>query len=98
VSVLFVEPRYVVTAGSGLALYVAGRVGAGKLVCDPEEDCAEQSTELAYGGGGGLLLRLSSRLSLDLGSQYFSTQYTVANGDKTRAGYVLARIGLSIGL
>jgi hypothetical protein len=98
ISVIFVEPRYVLTAGRRAALYVPGRAGVGQLQCDPAEDCEEQSWEAAYGGGGGVLLLLGSRVSLDLGSQFFSTSYTLASGDKTSPGYILARLGLSIGL
>jgi hypothetical protein len=98
VSSIFVEPRYVVTAGSKLAVYLAGRVGMSQLVCSPEEDCAEQSWEAAYGGGAGLLYLLGSRVSLDLGSQYFATRYSTATGGTINTGYVLARLGLSVGL
>jgi hypothetical protein len=98
VSVGFLEPRYVVLVNSFAALYLAGRLGIGQLVCSPAEDCPEQEYDLALGGGGGVLIRLSSRLALDLGSQYFTTEYAIADGSKRRAGYVLARVGLSIGL
>jgi hypothetical protein len=100
VSVLFAEPRYVVTAASTVAVYLAGRVGLGQLICNPEGDCAPQSAGLALGGGGGLLFKLSSRVSFDLGGQYFSTEYTNAPtvGGKTRTGFILARLGVSIGL
>ena len=98
VSVGFVEPRYVITANSRLALYLAGRLGIGKLLCDPREDCAEQSLQPAFGGGGGLLVKLGSRVSMDIGSQYFATRYNTVGNTTTSAGYVLARLGLSVGL
>lgn len=99
VPVLFLEPRYVVTASSAVALYLAGRVGISSLQCSPKEDCPKQSSEPALGGGAGLLFALGSRVSLDIGSQYFSTRYTPATAaDKIWAGYLLARAGLSIGL
>lgn len=99
VPVLFLEPRYVVTASSAVAVYLAGRVGIGSLKCNPEEDCATQGNEPALGGGAGVLVALGARVSLDLGSQYFSTRITTATGsDKIWAGYLLARAGLSIGL
>jgi len=100
VSVGFVEPRYVVAANNRLALYLAGRLGASKLLCDPKQDCAEQSLQLAVGGGGGVLVKLGGRVSIDLGSQYFATKYNNAEtvGGTTSAGYVLARLGLSVGL
>jgi opacity protein-like surface antigen len=98
VSVLFLEPRYVAVAGSSAALYLAGRVGASQLVCSPADDCVEQEWDVALGGGAGVLIRLSNRVAIDVGSQYFSTRYDIAAGEKRRAGYVLARLGLSIGL
>ncbi|HEX9895150.1 MAG TPA: hypothetical protein VGA78_14560 [Gemmatimonadales bacterium] len=98
VSVGFLEPRYVLLASTLAALYVAGRAGVGQLVCSPAADCVEQEIDVALGGGGGILLRLSRRVAMDIGSQYFSTRYDVAGGAKRRAGYVLARLGLSIGL
>ena len=100
VSVLFVEPRYILAAGSQAALYVAGRGGVGQFVCTPASSCPEQAWELAFGGGGGVLVRLSERAAIDLGSQFFSFQYTLANppGAKSRPGYLLARVGLSLGL
>jgi hypothetical protein len=100
VSLGFLEPRYVVAASSAVALYVAGRVGVGSLICDPSDDCAEQDLEPTFGGGGGLLFQVGQRLAIDLGSQFFSTQFTrsAPTGAKSRTGYVLARLGLSLGL
>lgn len=86
----FIEPRYVVAAGSTVAAYVAGRLGAGKLVCS--EECLAQDTNLSYGGGGGLLVKLSRRVSADLGVQYFQVSGDVSSG------YGMVRAGLGIGL
>lgn len=86
----FIEPRYVIAAGSMVAVYVAGRLGAGKLVCN--KDCQAKETNLSYGGGGGLLFKLSRRLSADLGAQYFQV-----SGDLS-SGYAMIRAGLGIGL
>jgi opacity protein-like surface antigen len=91
-SLVFVEPRYVVTAGQAIAVYVAGRLGVGKLICSEPTDCAEPTTNLSYGGGGGLLFRLNRRLSVDLGAQYFAV-----NGDFS-SSYALIRAGLGVGL
>ncbi len=86
----FIEPRYVVSAGNAAALYVAGRLGYGTLVCS--EECNANDAYLTYGGGGGVLVRLSSRMALDLGGQYF-----IAN-DTFDSGYAMLRVGLGIGL
>ena len=88
----FMEPRVVLAARRGVALYLAGRVGAGKLVCSNPDECAPQKTNIGYGGGGGLLVRLSSRLSADLGGQYFEVR-----GDLP-SGYAMIRAGLGFGL
>ncbi|HEX9164287.1 MAG TPA: hypothetical protein VF862_00135 [Gemmatimonadales bacterium] len=98
ISTLFVEPRYVFAAAQRTAFYAAGRIGAGLLQCDPEQACAEQAWEPAYGGGGGLLFLLGTRVSIDLGAQFFATRYTLASGEKASPGYFMARLGLSIGL
>lgn len=86
----FLEPRYVVAASNAAALYVAGRLGYGSLVCS--EACNANDAYLTYGGGGGVLLRLTQRMALDLGGQYF-----IAN-DTFDSGYAMVRIGLGIGL
>lgn len=91
-SLAFVEPRLVVTAGSGVAVYVAGRVGVGKLVCSQSGQCNTGGTNASYGGGGGLLFRFSKRLSGDLGAQFFQV-----SGDLS-SGYAMARAGLGVGL
>lgn len=98
VSVGFLEPRYVVLVGSRAAAYLAGRIGVSQLVCNPVEDCTDQGAHFAVGGGGGVLVRMGTRVALDIGSQYFSTQYDIAAGQTQTAGYVLARLGLSVGL
>lgn len=87
----FVEPRIVVAAGRWVAFYLAGRVGAGKLTSrSPDFDV--RGTSIGYGGGGGLLFRLSGRLSGDLGAQYFEVR-----GDLP-SGYAMIRAGLGFGL
>jgi hypothetical protein len=88
----FIEPRYVVAAGSSVALYLAGRVGVGKLVCSESGTCNTGGTNATYGGGGGLLFRLSQRFSADLGGQFFQV-----SGDLS-SGYAMVRAGLSVGL
>lgn len=85
----FIEPRFVVVSGGGVGLYAAGRLGLGKLVCS--EQCASK-TYATYGGGGGALLRVSRRVAIDLGLQYFQVS------DTFDSGYVMVRTGLGIGL
>lgn len=86
----FLEPRYVVVAGDRAAGYLAGRLGYGTLVCS--EACNASDGYVTYGGGGGVLLLLSGRSALDIGAQYFTSNDTFASG------YLLLRLGLSVGL
>lgn len=88
----FVEPRVVLGASGGVAFYLAGRAGVGKLVCSESGQCDTGGTNASYGGGGGLLLRLSRRLSGDLGAQYFQVS------GKLSSGYTMIRAGLGVGL
>lgn len=89
-SLVFLEPRYVVAAGSTVAFYLAGRVGFGDFVCS--EQCNAESSKITVGGGGGLLIKLTSRFSLDLGGQWFQVD------DRRNSSYGMARAGLSVGL
>jgi len=86
----FIEPRLVLTAGRMVALYGATRVGIGKLVCGTQ--CAANRTDFTYGGGGGLLFRLSRRLSSDLGAQLFQVTGSLSQS------FAMARLGLGFGL
>jgi hypothetical protein len=87
----FIEPRLVLFASRYLAFYLAGRGGAGKLV-SKSTDFNVGKTSIGYGGGGGILIRLSSRLSGDLGGQYFEVR-----GDLP-SRYAMIRAGLGLGL
>lgn len=86
----FVEPRVVVAAGNTVALYAAGRLGAGKLICTVS--CTATKSNVTYGGGGGVLFRVSRRLTADLGAQYLR----VFNWSSS--GYAMLRAGWSLGL
>lgn len=90
-SFAFIEPRMVVAASRYVAFYLAGRAGAGKLVSG-STDFNVGKTSIGYGGGGGLLFRLSGRLSADLGGQYFEVR-----GDLP-SRYAMVRAGLGFGL
>jgi hypothetical protein len=89
-SLLFIEPRFVVAANRQVGAYLAGRAGIGKLVCTPDR-CSEASYA-SFGGGGGLLIRLTRALAVDAGAQFFTVT------DDANTGYFLARLGLSLGL
>ncbi len=91
----FVEPRYVLGVIQQVAApYVAGRVGYGALlVRDPEDIFRSTTNSFTYGGGVGVLFRVASGVSVDLGGQYFRADF-----DQGSTGYLLARLGVSIGL
>ena len=86
----FIEPRLVLAAGQTVALYGAARLGVGKLVCGTQ--CAANRTDFTWGGGGGLLFRLSRRLSSDLGVQLFQVAGSLSQS------FAMARLGLGVGL
>jgi len=87
----FLEPRLVVAARRGIALYLAGRIGIGTLV-SASSDFNIEGTNMGYGGGAGLLFRVNSRFSVDLGAQYFEVRGLLPSG------YAMARAGLGLGL
>ena len=87
----FIEPRLVLFASRWVAFYLAGRGGAGKLVSSAP-DFNVGKTNIGYGGGGGLLFRMSSRVTADLGGQYFEVR-----GDLP-SRYAMVRAGLGFGL
>lgn len=90
----FVEPRIVVVVlGQRIAPYIAGRAGYGSLLI-PQRPSA-QETIWTYGGGAGVLIAVVPRVALDLGGQYFVTEFTSRGGN---AGYWLARLGVAVGL
>lgn len=89
--VLFIEPRYVLWAGGAAALYVAGRGGAGRYVCDPDR-CSDATNAVA-GGGLGVLFKLGGPFALDLGGQYFAVFE-----EDVRSDYFTVRLGLGVGL
>ncbi|HEV8151148.1 MAG TPA: hypothetical protein VGP61_13275 [Gemmatimonadales bacterium] len=97
-SFAFVEPRVVLMAGSGVAWYLAGRVGAGEIVCSTRGDCPDQKIRLGFGGGTGALFRLSRRLSADLGGQFFQAPALSGPSGSVSSGYAMLRAGLGIGL
>lgn len=86
----FLEPRFVAFASGPMAGYLAGRLGAGQLVCS--RDRCDEEWHVVGGGGGGLLLKLSNRLNMDIGGQYFIVT------DASSSDYATARLGLGLGL
>ncbi len=88
-SLVFIEPRYVVAAGNTVALYIAGRAGFGDFVCS--EACTAPTSKITLGGGGGLLFRVVEGVSIDLGGQWFTVD------DQNSSSFGMVRLGLGIG-
>ena len=111
----FVEPRYVIpTKSNSVAPYVSARFSvlreSGSLVV-PEGDVSVAASGLTLNGGGGLLVRLSDRVNLDLGATWGYTNFgdftTKLNGtvvpgfsgiDAGSGTNLVIRVGVAVGL
>jgi opacity protein-like surface antigen len=105
----FIEPRYVIVVRSNaFAPYVSARFSLleQKLTVG---DVSGSATGVTLNGGGGVLVRLSSRLNLDLGSTYGYTKFgnfvvrNASNGLKVTGpsgsgSNLVVRVGLALGL
>jgi predicted porin len=91
----FIEPRYVLgVLGNVGAPYLAARAGYGGLLIRAPDDVVRSTTEsFTYGGGVGMLFRVASGVSADLGAQYFRADF-----DQGSSGYFMLRLGVSVGL
>ena len=105
----FVEPRYRIHAGSNIvAPYLSARFSLLK-VGFTGGDLSLSSSFLQLNGGGGLLLRLGSRINLDVGATYgynrlgdgTLTSETTGGSvsvESSTGSNIVARLGLAIGL
>ncbi|MEP7225824.1 MAG: hypothetical protein ABI785_00555 [Gemmatimonadales bacterium] len=105
----FIEPRYRIHAGSNVvAPYVSGRLSLLKVGFS-EGDLSLSSIFMQLNGGGGVLIRLSSRLNLDFGATFgynrlgSGTLTSRSNGTavpvaSSSGSNVVVRLGLAIGL
>jgi hypothetical protein len=105
----FIEPRYVIVLrSSAFAPYVSARFSLLKQDL-AVGDVSGSATGVTLNGGGGLLIRLSSRLNLDLGSTYGYTRFgdfivrNSANGLQVAGPSgsgtnLVVRVGLALGL
>ncbi|HPF61062.1 MAG: outer membrane beta-barrel protein [Gemmatimonadetes bacterium] len=106
---VFAEPRYVIDVGSGsYAPYLAGRVAflTQKIAFEGLEASAS-GTQLNV--GGGVLVRLSPRVNLDLGATYgaidfddvkveFEGQSATIDGSSGSGKNLVLRAGVTVGL
>ncbi len=97
VSVFFVEPRVVVAAERTVASYLSGRVGLWRPICVGA--LCDRAASLGLGGGLGILVRLGAQMTADVGAQYYSTRIDRGRQvPSVTVGYIVGRLGLSIGL
>ena len=105
----FIEPRYRIHAGSNVAApYVSARFSVLKVGFS-EGDLSLSSIFMQLNGGGGLLIRMSSRLNLDLGATFgynrlgsgtltSKSSVTAVPVESSSGSNVVLRLGLAIGL
>lgn len=105
----FFEPRYVIILRSNtFAPYVSARFSVLKQDLTVG-DVSGSATGVTLNGGGGVLLRLSSRINLDVGSTYGYTKFgdfVVRNhsnglrftGPSGSGSNLVVRVGLAVGL
>ncbi len=91
----FIEPRYIVgSIGDVVGIYVAGRLMA--LTAEYTIGSVTRSVDGgAVSGGGGFLVRLGSRLNLELGATVGKERYEQQEAEGTT---VVTRLGLALGL
>lgn len=89
---VFVEPRVVVKALGRVGLYAAGRLGlAGSTICGAGACYKRTINETLVGGGGGILVALTRKASVDVGLQ--SLRFVTP----PRLSYITTRLGASFG-
>lgn len=105
----FIEPRYRIHAGSNVvAPYISARLSVLKVAFS-EGDLSLSSTFMQLNGGGGLLIRLGSRLNLDLGATFgynrlgngtltSESSGTAVPVESSSGSSLVIRLGLAIGL
>jgi hypothetical protein len=106
----FIEPRYVFSTGSASVFpYLSGRFYVVKFTAENSDaETRATSTGLAANGGGGVLVRLSTRMNLDLGATFGYFKFDefkleLGNGlEGTAEGgtgsNLVGRVGLTFGL
>jgi hypothetical protein len=108
----FIEPRYVLDVGSDRAApYISGRAAFGRFDVQVDFSTGEvltfDSNGLTLNGGGGVLIRLTPRVNLDLGLTLGFSRYQDTTGYVDGTPYdqpggsglnAVARVGLAIGI
>jgi opacity protein-like surface antigen len=102
---LFLEPRYVLpVGGSAFAPYLAARLALTRQSVDVA-GISGSATGQTINGGGGVLVRLASRVNLDLGATYGYTRFGRFSFEDTNTAFpngsgtnLITRVGLAVGL
>jgi hypothetical protein len=108
----FFEPRYVFsTSSSSLFPYLSGRFYLVQIKSEnTATDVRTTATGLAANGGGGVLVRLASRVNADIGATYgysrfsdfkfedLSTGITGESDISNSGSNIVLRLGLTLGL
>ncbi|HKS05591.1 MAG TPA: outer membrane beta-barrel protein [Gemmatimonadaceae bacterium] len=101
----FIEPRYAFDIGSDrVAPYIAGRIALLRqvLTLDEQPLLEFSSGGTAFGGGAGMLIRLSPKVNIDLGAAFVSQGFRDASDGPVEirfnrfSGYI-AKAGFSLG-
>jgi opacity protein-like surface antigen len=102
---IFLEPRYVLAVGSSqFAPYLAARLALTRQSIDVA-GISGNATGQTINGGGGVLIRLASRVNLDVGATYGYTRFGRFSFDETNTAFpngsgtnLITRVGLAVGL
>jgi hypothetical protein len=106
---LFVEPRYVIDVGSArYAPYLSARLAISAMsfviadgATQPDVELTiEEPTGPTINGGGGFLIRLGSRVNLDVGATFGYTKFddiTIRAENTTNGQEVTARVAIGSG-
>lgn len=102
---VFLEPRYLLASTDRFGPYISARLALTTLKLKIEDEDIGDATGKTINVGGGVLIALSPRVSLDAGATFGYTNFGdleqdgVPTGLHTGSGTnLIARLGLAIGL
>jgi hypothetical protein len=103
----FLEPRYILPGGNSVVPYLSARLALTSLKLEiPCCEISGDATGKTINGGGGFLIKLTSRLNLDVGATFGYTSFgdfefnnSPGTGFATGSGTnLIGRVGLAFGL
>ena len=97
---IFLEPRYTLPGTASLYPYLSARLALTTLKLKIAGEEIGDASGQTVNGGGGVLVRLTPRMNLDVGATFGYTKFgdfdaTIQTGSGTN---LIARVGLAIGL